>query len=57
MLGADRITRGILIGGSLGAFSVIFGFTQSMFISIGVGMAAGAVAGLTMTSIEKRKKK
>ena len=38
MIGADRITRGILIGGSLGAFSAIFGFTESMFLSIGVGM-------------------
>ena len=57
MIGADRITRGILIGGSLGAFSVIFGYNESMFLSIGFGMIAGALAGITMAYIDKRKKK
>jgi mannitol-specific phosphotransferase system IIBC component len=57
MIGADRLTRGILIGGSLGAFSVIFGYNESMFLSIGVGMIAGALAGITMAYIDKRKKK
>ena len=57
MIGADRITRGILIGGSLGAFSAIFGFTESMFLSIGVGMIGGLFAGVTMASIDRRKKK
>ena len=57
MIGADRITRGILIGGSLGAFSALLGFTESMFFSTGVGMIAGFFAGITMASIDKRKKK
>ena len=57
MIGADRITRGILIGGSLGAFSAIFGFTESMFLAIGVGMIGGLFAGITISSIERRKKK
>lgn len=57
MVGADRITRGILIGGAVGAFSVIFGFTSSMFISVGIGMAAGFLAGLTRAIADRKNKK
>ncbi len=56
MIGADRITRGILIGGAVGAFSVIFGITESMFFSVGAGMAAGFLAGLTRAMLYKKKK-
>ena len=56
-MGSDHITRGILIGGSLGAFSNIFGFSQNMFVAIGLGMAAGLLAGLTRIWIDKRRGK
>ncbi len=54
---ADRISRGILIGGALGAFAHIFGLSQNMFMSIGFGMIAGFFAGLTMSWRDKKNKK
>ena len=51
----ERITRGILIGGALGAFSHIFGFTGNLFMAIGIGGVAGFLAGLTRGLLEKRK--
>jgi hypothetical protein len=57
MSGADRISRGILIGGAVGAFSVVFGFTESLFASVGVGMIMGALAGLTRNRLERRSRK
>lgn len=54
---SDRVVRGILIGGALGAFSNIFGFNDSMFIAIGVGATAGFFAGLTMAFRDRRNKK
>lgn len=53
----DRITRGILIGGALGAFSAIFGFTESMFVAVGMGAGAGFLAGLTHAVLDKKRKK
>ncbi len=55
-MGAGRVARGILVGGSLGAFSAIFGISENMFIAVGVGMIAGCLAGLTMMWLEKRRK-
>ena len=43
----NYIVRGIIIGGSLGVFAALMGFTE-MGRSFGVGMFAGALAGLTM---------
>lgn len=54
---ADRITRGILIGGALGAFSNIFGYTENMFIAVGLGAFAGLLAGVTHAWLDKRRKK
>ncbi len=56
-MGAGRIARGILIGGSLGAFAAIFGISENMFMAVGFGMAAGCLAGLTMMWLDKKKKK
>ena len=55
-MGAGRVARGILVGGSLGAFSAIFGISENMFFAVGVGMIAGCLAGLTMMWLEKRRK-
>lgn len=52
----DRIVRGILIGGALGAFSAIFGLTGNMFVAIGMGAAAGFLAGLTHAALDKKRK-
>ncbi|MDR2075931.1 MAG: hypothetical protein LBP61_03215 [Desulfovibrio sp.] len=57
MSGADRVARGILIGGAVGAFSVIFGFTESLFASVGVGMLMGVLAGLTRSRLDRRSRK
>jgi ABC-type dipeptide/oligopeptide/nickel transport system permease subunit len=57
MSGADRIARGILIGGALGVFSVLLGFSESLFASVGVGMIMGALAGLTRSKLDQRSKK
>ncbi|MDL2316000.1 hypothetical protein LJC59_02845 [Desulfovibrio sp. OttesenSCG-928-A18] len=54
---ADRITRGILIGGALGALSVVFGYSESMFIAIGLGAVAGFLAGATHALLDKKRKK
>ena len=51
----DRITRGILIGGALGAFSNLFGITQNMFVAVGIGAIAGFLAGLTRAFLDKKK--
>ena len=53
---SERITRGILIGGALGAFSHIFGVTENLFMAVGIGGIAGFLAGLTRAMLEKRKK-
>ena len=52
----DRIVRGILIGGAIGALSVIFGLTENMFVSIGLGAIAGFFAGLTHAALDKKRK-
>jgi hypothetical protein len=57
MSGADRVARGILIGGAVGVFSVVLGFTESLFASLGVGMIMGALAGLTRSRLDRRPKK
>lgn len=53
---SDRLTRGILIGGALGAFSHLFGVTENMFIAVGIGAIAGFLAGLTRAYLEGRRK-
>ncbi|HIW78027.1 MAG TPA: hypothetical protein H9874_02635 [Candidatus Bilophila faecipullorum] len=50
------IIRGILIGGSLGVFYALAGFSDSLPRAFGVGMIGGALAGLTL-AIRQRKKK
>ena len=55
-MGAGRVARGILVGGSLGAFSNILGISENMFIDVGVGMIAGCLAGQTMMWLEKLRK-
>ena len=54
---ADRIVRGILIGGALGAFASILGYTDSMFYAVGIGAVAGFLAGLTRAAFDGRKEK
>ena len=52
----ERIARGILIGGALGAFSHIFGFTENMFMAVGIGAVAGFLAGLTRFFVDNKRK-
>lgn len=52
---SDYITRGILIGGSVGVLAALLGILHSIFWGCGLGMIAGFLAGLTIAS--KRKKK
>ena len=52
---ADRISRGILLGGAFGAFSAIFGLSDSMFMAVGIGMFAGLLAGLTLARLDKKR--
>lgn len=54
---ADRIVRGILIGGALGAFSAVFGYTDSLFFAVGIGAVCGFFAGLTHAAFDKKRKK
>lgn len=56
MNASERITRGILIGGALGAFSNLFGVTESLFIAVGIGAIAGFFAGLTRFFLDKKKR-
>ena len=53
---SERVTRGILIGGALGAFSHIFGISENLFMAVGIGAIAGCLAGLTRAFVEKRRK-
>lgn len=53
----DRLVRGILIGGALGAFSSIFGLTENMFVAVGIGAVMGFFAGLTHAFLDKRRKR
>lgn len=48
------IIRGILIGGSLGVILALAGYSDSLPRAFGVGMVAGALAGLTL-ALRKRK--
>ncbi|MDR2161799.1 MAG: hypothetical protein LBO77_06655 [Desulfovibrio sp.] len=57
MSGADRIVRGIMIGGAVGAFGVIFGLTESLLLSVGAGMVMGALAGWTRARMDRRLRK
>lgn len=50
------IIRGILIGGSMGVFYALAGFSDSMPRSFGVGMLAGALAGLTIAIRQRNRK-
>jgi len=54
---AGFISRGILIGGSIGAFCVIMGLTTNYFFSIGYGMLAGFFAGITRYLLKRRREK
>lgn len=54
---SDYVTRGILIGGAVGAFAALLGFTHSLFWGTGLGMLAGVFAGLTISKrVEKQNK-
>ena len=53
---SERVTRGILIGGALGAFSHIFGVTENLFMAVGIGAIAGFLAGLTRAFMDKKRK-
>ncbi len=48
------IVRGILIGGSLGVFAALLGFSDSIPRAFGVGMIGGFLAGITL---ERRRRK
>jgi hypothetical protein len=54
---ADRIVRGILLGGALGAFGAIFGYLDTLFMAVGMGAAVGCLAGLTHAGLDKRRRK
>ncbi len=54
---ADYIVRGILIGGAFGAFGALFGFSDSLFRAVGVGMLGGFFAGLTIYKKRAGRKK
>ena len=53
---SERVTRGILIGGALGAFSHLFGITENLFMAVGIGGIAGVLAGLTRLFLDTRRK-
>lgn len=53
---ADYITRGILIGGSVGIFAALLGILPSLFWACGMGMIAGFLAGVTMAARRKKGK-
>ncbi|MDR1490723.1 MAG: hypothetical protein LBS65_09650 [Desulfovibrio sp.] len=52
----DRLARGILIGGAVGALYVVFGYGSNMFLAVGAGALAGFLAGLTRAILDKRRK-
>ncbi len=49
------LIRGILIGGSLGVLGALAGFSDSLPGAFGVGMIAGALAGLTLAFRQRRR--
>ncbi len=51
------LVRGILIGGSIGVFAVLFGFVDSLPRAFGLGLIGGALAGLTVRFGQKGRKK
>ena len=55
-MGANSITRGILIGGSFGAMAVAFGLVEhGYFMATGFGAIMGFLAGVTHVLIAKKK--
>ncbi|MDR2488620.1 MAG: hypothetical protein LBD42_03910 [Desulfovibrio sp.] len=52
----ERITRGILIGGALGAFSHVFGISENMFLAVAIGAVAGFLAGMTRAFLDGKRK-
>lgn len=53
---ADYVVRGIMIGGAVGVFGALLGFSRSLFWGAGIGMIAGCFAGITMYKrMQKRK--
>ncbi len=52
----NYIIRGILIGGSLGVIGALLGYSDSLPRAFGVGMIAGALAGLTLAFRQRKKK-
>jgi len=51
------VIRGILIGGAVGVFAVLFGLADSMPMAFGFGMIGGAFAGLTMKWRQSKRSK
>ena len=56
-MGANAITRGILIGGSLGAIATALGVIEhGYFISVGFGAIMGFLAGATHIIFARKRK-
>lgn len=51
----NYLVRGILIGGSIGAFAALFGLVDNMARAVGLGMFAGFLAGLTLARKHRKK--
>lgn len=49
------MTRGALIGGSLGVFAALFGVVDSMPRAFALGVLGGFFAGLTLARIRRNK--
>lgn len=53
----NYIVRGILVGGSVGVFASLLGFSDSLPRAFGVGMIGGFLAGITLYRIRSRRNK
>lgn len=51
----NYIVRGIFIGGAMGVFGSLLGFTDNMPRAIALGMVGGFFAGLTMARRQDKK--
>ncbi len=53
----DFIVRGIMLGGSIGVFGALLGYSDSMGRAFFLGMFGGAFAGYTLYKIREKKGK
>ncbi len=51
------ILRGMVLGGSIGIFAALFGFSDTMVRTAFTGSIAGAVAGYTVDKIRAKRNK